>query len=294
MIWNILFITISLTIGLLFILKLREDRFRNKRLLEQLHEAADNPQLSPKDRFNSLSKVAKLEQDQIPWYERSISTIGAVLFFSMIITTAVQTIRDTHLNIKNERLQVKIEELEKQSKEAEELVPKVASTILDLYYKDGILNSTWISTLRYRLKQLDEVATKNNDQLVEQYNIAIILGEYEKAVEIIDRNIQFLDRTKIPDQISLAEYYYRTGAESMSKEIIAGLKSRISNLPAQWQFKEIVLRALMDSNFEQNKKNYILEVSSILHISSVNAERRLDRNIKAFQVELQSLPKKEY
>lgn len=292
MILNILFITYSLTITLVLIFRIRTDQSRNKTLLEKLRETANNDQLTPQERFNSLSRVAKIEQGQIPWYERSISTIGAVLFFSMIITTAVQTIKATHLNFKTDQLLVKIGKLEKQAEEAEKIVPILASSVIDLYHKDAILNSTRISILKHRLKQLDEVSKLNNDQIMEQYNIAIILGEYEKAVEIIDRNIQVLDRTKIPDQISLAEYYFLTGAEPMSKKIIAGLKSKISDLPAQWQFKLIVLSALMDSNFEQNKKKYILEVSGILLTSSDNAEWRLDRNMKAFQVEFRSMSKK--
>lgn len=281
MIWYSLLVVYALCLTLLFVLK--NYRLHKGGFIEQLREAAESQDLSPLERFNSLCEVTKIQQNQIPWYERSVSTIGIVAFISMLIATGIQTISATHESLKVDLLKAEVEKLTKQKDEAETLVSDISNAVLSLYLKSGKLEAAEAAILRYRMKQLENVSKLDEKVLIEQYRIALILGEFDKAIDILDKNIQLLDETADADQISLAEYYYLTGGHEKARELINRLQPKLSILADQLKFRIIVLSALTDPEAELKIENYIRQIASLLKIDFAEADVRLKREMRIYK-----------
>src|SRR3954453_4341844 len=103
-------VTLLLVYGLvLSYLIVRKERLRNKESeLDRVWKgitSTPNPSLED---IKVIAELAKVRQSEIPWYERSVSTIGIVAFFSMIIATSIQTISATKVEIESSNLRQEI------------------------------------------------------------------------------------------------------------------------------------------------------------------------------------------
>lgn len=280
MVWYPLLIVYALCLTLLFLLK--NFRLQKDSLIGQLREAAKNEDLSALEHFNSLCEIAKIQQNQIPWYERSVSTIGIVAFISMLIATGIQTISATHESLKVDFLKVEVEKLIKQKNEAETLVADISNAIFSIHLKSGKLDAAEAAILRYRMNQLENVSKLDEKVLIEQYRISLILGDFDKAIGILDQNIKLLDETSDIDQVSLAEYYYLTGGHEKAKELLSMLLPRLSILSDQLKFRIVVLSALSDPDIKTKTDNYVRQIASLLKMNFTEAEIRLEREMKIF------------
>src|SRR5258707_11464655 len=86
-------------------------------------------QFSAPEKLQALSHLAVIQQHRVPWYERSLSTIGVVAFLGMIIATGVQIIKTSVESGKAEQLQQQVAALNQERSVIEEFLAKVSRSV---------------------------------------------------------------------------------------------------------------------------------------------------------------------
>lgn len=231
--------------------------------------------LEPMQKLDALAKIVEIRKGDIPWHERSISAIGVIAFFSMLLATGVQTTKTGIEESRGEHLKQELRQLEKQRSELEGLVATVSKAVIEEYQKSGVIDGSARELLRFRLRSLVAIQNKRTAQALEQFNIALVLGEFGTAVDVLDEYGELLDETNPPDRISLAEYYLLRGAEPFARETIAPVESGLSKLPTPLRLRAIVVRAALD----RNEEAHVPEVSALLKIDLQTARKELDRRV---------------
>ncbi|MBU2503359.1 hypothetical protein KJ682_18670, partial [bacterium] len=186
---------------------------RESRVLKygSLLDGLDSEQVRPRERLRIISEYAKIRSYFTPWYEKSISTIGVVAFFSMIVGTTIHVIDTAEERVAADRLRFQIEKLEEEKSAAESVLPIVSRTLIDANASGRELSENELSLLRYRARQLSDSENLSPAELVELYNLQLLMREYAKAVKILENNLEVLDQTVPADRVTLAEYYILIG-----------------------------------------------------------------------------------
>jgi hypothetical protein len=126
--------------------------------------------------------------------------------------------------------------------------------------------------LRYRLAALEKVYTPSHDELIEEYEISLVLGKFDRAVAALEKNLSLLDSTVAADRISLAEFYYLDGAHSLATTMLNRIESQLSGLPWQWRMKVIVLKAALGGAYEESQR----ALAALLRLNMEDAGVRLN------------------
>ncbi len=276
MIWFLLLGVYASGATFFLVLKIQKRQANEDNYINKAQNLMGN-ELAAKEQIRVLLEMAKIQHSKIPWYERSFSTVGVILFLSMLVAAGIQTVKASIETIKADNLQQEMKALESQRSNLEILISDIARSVINKYRYYGQLDRTEEQILHHRLRQLDTNAKQTHDNIVETYQIALILGDFNKAVSILDRNLELLNITVPADRVSLAEYYYLVGAIDSAKELIKKLRLEMSSLSEMWRFKIIILSATMD--VDENRKGCDLELSSLLRISTDEANLRLSREI---------------
>ncbi len=283
--WFLLIFLSLCAIGFAAILIVNHYRLRKNVLVEQLLELAQHSDRTDSEKFEFLAEVVKLENMQVAWYEKSISTIGVVAFFSMLITVGLQTVNSARQSVEDDKLRTQIAELASQKNDTENIIREVSSAIVRLYTKTGKLDEKDSKILRHRLMQLENSQNMSNIEIVENYKIAMIVGDFQNAIRLLEDNIGLLDSTSYADQITLAEYYFFTGVEEQARNIVETLRNRSYSFTEMWQYKYVALSALLDPNFEDQSDNYFRQVAGIFRITLEEARSRLEADLNQYNNE---------
>ena len=112
--------------------------------------------LEPKDRISAMTEAAKVESNKIPWYERSVSAIGVVAFFAMLVTTGFQNIKSAQLVAETEKVRIKNEMMKKSYSKVQKIIKDVIILIKENIYRTGVLDGVSKEILQNRLNYLDD------------------------------------------------------------------------------------------------------------------------------------------
>jgi hypothetical protein len=266
--------------GCTFALFLNHTRAARRGRMEELLAGAGVEQLAGLQRLKALCSVAEIRQAETPWYERSLSTVGVVAFFSMLIATGVQTTRSGLETIKVEKLQQEKQDLEKQVAEIGELLSRTTSTVVKQYQITGYLDPIGEDTLRIRLAKLSASRSMDESQLQEAYTLALLLRDFKTAVQIIEDHLDLLDRTEPSHLVSLAEYYFLIGRLGSARDCLSRAEPKLSGQTNDVRKRAIVMAALLDTSRRQESVD---RLAGLLKVQRLEAERRLDIEMTRFK-----------
>lgn len=180
---------------------------------------------STSEKIKAISALNDLKNSLSPWYEKYLSTIGVVGLFSMTIAAGVQTINSTTQQTRADALQEDITELEEQVTAAEEFVADVSTAIQSGAFDTQRIGAVERRILSYRFDELRNATRLDTKQLREAFSLALVLREFETAVELLEQNRELVDDTNPADQLTLAEYYYLTRADGRAQQIVDNIPS---------------------------------------------------------------------
>jgi hypothetical protein len=118
------------------------------------------------DEIKAIAEIAKARQSEIPWHERSVSTIGIVAFFSMLVATSFQTINSAKTAVESSNLKQEILTLEAQRDSWNRLVRDLSEVIV-LKAATGKLEQSEEAILKQRLSDLDKTDKPDKDTQAE-------------------------------------------------------------------------------------------------------------------------------
>lgn len=252
------------------VLLIRQNRSKRDIVEDELARISltDTP---PLDRIKALSEIANIRDTNTPWYQKSLSAIGVVAFFSMLIATGVQTFKGSVVSAQAERLRGEVATLKKERSDIERLMGGVAGSVIAQYREAGRLDQAGQDILRHRLEYLRASQKPDHDDIVEMFEIALILRDYASAKDLLNRHIDLLDRAKPDDLISLAEYEYLVGAPKTAQKYADRVTRQDRELPKASQIRLIVLNAEINGNVD----HYVRELAAVLNTNLREAKRRL-------------------
>jgi cell division protein FtsB len=236
----------------------------------QLVEEVPN-NVDPVERAKILVEIAKMRDARIPWYEKSLSTIGVVAFFSMLLATGLQTVKSNAEQIQVAQLKSEVGALEKERTDVETFLSTLSQSVESEAILRQEMNRPTREILLHRLKQLQGLAKPSKEEILELFNVAVLLRDYSTAKEVVSQNIGLLDQSKPEFIISIAEYQYMVGARNSANDSLGKIRSQISTLPPTIASRIVVLDASLDGQIDA----HTAEFAQILRISPAEARQQL-------------------
>ncbi len=194
--------------------------------------------------LTAIAEVAKARQSEIHWFERSVSTIGIVAFFSMIIATTVQTINSAKTDIESSNVKQEIKALEAQRVTWKKLL-KSLSEVIVLKQLNGRLEESEKDVLRQRLQDLEEADSGKAEDERERLKLYLALGRHENASALVEKSSVVAADTTPENLILLAETSYVDGAKSRANLFLNKFEPNLSKQPVDWQVRFFVLKAAL-------------------------------------------------
>ena len=188
-------------------------------LFAQCVEIVKNEE-SPTEKIKAISALNDLKKTLSPWYEKYLSTVGVIGLFSMTVAAGVQTINSTAQQSRADVLESDLAELKSQVELAEQFVANVSSAIQSGAFDTQRIGEIERRILRYRFDELRTSTDLNSEALSEAFSLALVLREFETAVELLEKNRELLNDRHPADQLTLAEYYYLVGSNSAAQQIV--------------------------------------------------------------------------
>lgn len=227
------------------------------------------------DEIKVIAEVAKVRQTDIPWYERSVSTIGIVAFFSMLVATSFQTVNSVKAEIESTNLKQEILSLEAQRNSWNRLVRDLSEVIV-LKATNGKLEKSEESILKQRLNEIDKIDKANKEEEGEKLRLYIALKQYDNASELIEKSKLLSDEATPENLIFLAEMSFVDGARAQARALLKKFEDGLSKQPAPWQLRYYILNAALSSD----PKVYGNEVAALRHSSLDDANQWLETKIE--------------
>ncbi len=232
-------------------------------------------------KINALVELSKVLTSQIPWWERSLSSIGVIAFVSMTLATTVQTTKSILTESKLVEVNTEMDELQSKIDNAESLIKSIADVTLKQRIAHGLLDEGGEEILEHRLASLTQRERMTDTEALEAYSIAMALGRYKSAVSIIEGYETLLTSTGPSDLVSLAEYYYLVGIEEKSSNMLADVMLRSEHLSQGAEIRAIILSVGLRMNIE--KPEAIRKVQSILNVPEPKARQVVDVGLAALE-----------
>jgi len=245
--------------------------------LRGLWEAARKVEL-PRERAELLRALADLQSAATPWYERTLSTIGVIAFFSMSVAVTVQTIGANLQESRAERLREQLEDLKETQLTSERFVADVSRLVASGMRSGGSLSELERKILRQRLEALAHKGDATDETVREMFSLALALREYPQAVALLEEHRSVLDLAVPGDRLSLAEYYYLVGSPQAAKELVGKVWADRVSLDRSLVTRLIVLRAALGVSYDGAH-----ELATLLKISDEEATRIVERETRAFR-----------
>lgn len=233
----------------------------------------ENRNISEVERINLLISLNKDIKEVIPWYQKSISTIGIVAFISMIFAISLQTVTLTKESINLESMKFEISKLKESKEEVEKIISDTTITMYKKYAETGRLSDREISIIKFKIKELENEKSPNYQQI---YQFSMLIGDFNKAIEAIP----FVDKSKpienIPDVISLAQYYYIIDDIDNAKKMTTRANDKVSSLIQQpyWVLQLGALKSLLKIETDEE---IISQISYSININNSLAQKRIEK-----------------
>jgi hypothetical protein len=227
------------------------------------------------DEIKAIAEVAKVRQTGIPWYERGVSTIGIVAFFSMLLATSFQTINSAKAEIESSNLKQEISSLEAQRNSWNKLVRDLSEVIV-LKAADGKLERSEEAVLKQRLNEIEKVDKPDKEEEAEKLKIYLALKQYDNASELVGKSKVLADETNPESLIFLAEMSFVDGARARARVLLKKFEDGLSKQPPEWQLRYYVLNAALGSD----PKLFGNEVAALRHTSLDDANQWLEAKVE--------------
>ncbi len=211
---------------------------------------------SATEKLKAIASLTELRKSMSPWYEKYLSTIGVIGLFSMTIAAGVQTINSTTQQYRADSLESELEDKTAQIEAAQLFVAEVSSAIQSGAFGTQRIGDVERKILRYRLDELRSVNDLDNTQLSELFSLALVLREYDLAVEILEDNKELLNNTNPSDQLTLAEYYNLVGSKTAAQQIINELDSLNVAQSAEFVRRLVFLKLALGANVNELASDY--------------------------------------
>lgn len=232
----------------------------------------------PTEKADVLVEIIKLEQSQIPWWERAFSTIGIIALASMSVAATVQTLNATFVQEKLDQSERQVSQLKKEIGESTELLATMSKMILEQYRDFGRRDTTAVRLLNFRLDQILNTLAPTAEQLKDAYAISLALEQYDVALSILNQHPDIMSTTLVADRVTLAEFYVLSGALEQAKPLIETVAPDYARLD-----KSIKMRFLVvDSVLHGSDKN-VAAVQALLKISPEEAKVALEKKMGSLQ-----------
>lgn len=225
--------------------------------------------------IKAIARIAKVRQSEIPWYERSISTIGIVAFFSMIIATGVQTLSSVKAEVESIRLRQEIKELEAQRSLWKKNVKELSEVIVLKQTNSGKLETSEEDILRQRLAQIEETASPSKQDVADKLKVYMALKRYDEASALVEQSTLLDDATSPGDLLFLAEMSFLDGAKGRAKALLKKFESELSKQPSDWQLRYLVVNAALSND----PKSFGPQVAALRHEEISEAEDWLMKEV---------------
>lgn len=255
---------------------LRKQRVQNKQTeLDKIWKEITAKPDPTVDDLKAIAEIAKVRQTEIPWYERSLSTIGLVAFFSMLIGTSFQTINSAKTEIESSNLRQEIKGLELQRAAWNKLVKSLSEVIVLKQMNSGKLAESERDVLRQRIRDLEQTTNKTKQDESEQLKIYLALNQFDNASALVEKSQVLLEDTTPENLLLLAEASFLDGAKNRAKVLLSKFEPNISKQPQDWQVRFFILSAALDPN----PGNYAKDVAAIKGISLSEAGEFLNARV---------------
>jgi hypothetical protein len=232
------------------------------------------PNPSP-EAIMAIAEIAKVRQAEIPWYERSLSTIGILAFLSMIVATGFQTINSAKAEAESASLRREAKILESQRNSWKKLVKELSGVVVLKQASFGKIDKSEEEVLRQRLDQIDEIEKPGKDEDTERLKIYLALKQYDDAAALIHRSTWLSEGVSSENLLFLAEMSFVDGAKGEATSLLNHLDSQLSKQPLEWQLRYFVIRAAIDSDLA----SYSRQIAAIKGLSLEDAQDWLQRRV---------------
>jgi uncharacterized membrane protein len=268
---------LSLTLYLLRIQRMQNKQTELDKIWKEI-TAKPNPGLED---LKVIAEVAKVRQTEIPWYERSLSTIGLVAFFSMLIATSFQTINSAKTEIESSNLRQEIKGLESQRAGWNKLVKNLSEVIVLKQMNSGKLEESEKDILKQRISDLEQTNSKTKEDEIEQLKIYLALKQFDNASALVEKSEVLVNDASPENLLLLAEASFLDGAKNRAKFLLSKFEPNISKQPQEWQVRFFVIRAALDPN----PGNYAKDVAAIKGISLSEADELIANRVDGLKQE---------
>jgi len=190
-----------------------------------------------------LVELAKVEQAQTPWYERSLSAVGVVAFFSMIIATGWQTVQTSLGEAKLQAMQKEQTQLINEEKAMDTHLSQISRAISTQARQAGKVDEEYQPTLRFRLEYLRSQEKLDDSQIVEMCDLALLMEDSTTLIDAIQRDSGLVRRLKPVDIITIAEYFYTVNSPGKAEELVELVEPQSINLSKASRIRLLALEA---------------------------------------------------
>ena len=228
------------------------------------------------DRLKIAIEVEKLYNEDSPWYERSISVIGVVAFFSMLIATGVQTLNASLQAGTVERLKTELATLDSVRNDLDSILKDTTQTLLASTAPLDVVSG---HLLRHRLRLLKSVGPVSDVQLREQLDIAMRLDDFDEAIRLIESHPELLKESVPEDRLRLAEYRYISGTPLAAKALLEEVLPVLTQLAQSARIRALVLRAQVAPRGDSD----VFDLAGVMRVSPSEAAKYLQSRLQTLK-----------
>ena len=220
---------------------------------------------------SAFSEFTTSQQSVLPWFERSLSTIGVAAFLAMSITTAVQSVQSISSESQAKLLRAEVSDLQKQKDSATRVINSSIHALRDVVSMHDAVDPSVKELLRFHLQKTVEMKDASKDMVLEAFGTAVLIDDYETARELFRKWPDLAAASKPEEQLTLAEGLYLLGQPQRSREVMADVVNRRSELPVNAQRRALILFSVLHP--EENQAG---SFAALLGLSIDDARRILD------------------
>jgi hypothetical protein len=219
----------------------------------------------------ALSAFKTAQQSALPWFERSISTVGVVSFLAMSIATAVQTVQGMNAELDTKLLRAEIADLQKQKEAATHVINSSVRALREVLALRDSVDPGVRTLLQFHLQQVVASGQLTIADAREAFGVAVAIGEYETAGMLFRKWPDLATASTSEEQLVLAEGLYLIGQPQRSREVMRQVSKLQSTLPNGSQRRAIRLDAVLNPGGKQ-----VAALAALLNLSLDDAQRVLE------------------
>jgi hypothetical protein len=258
-----------------YVIRAHRIQYRQTELDNIWKSITDKPDPSAEE-LKTIARVAKVRQTEIPWYERSVSTIGLVAFLSMIIATSFQTINSAKTDIESSNVRQEIKVLESQRAGWKKMLKSLSEVIVLKQMDSGKIEDSEKDVLKQRLKDLEDADSGLSVDELERLQLYLALQEYDNAASLVEKSSTLANGTSPEHLLLLAETSFLDGAKGRTKFLLNKFEPTLSKQPVEWQVRFFVVKAALDVS----PTSYSKDVAAVKGMGLTEAEELLSTRVE--------------